>query len=301
MSERLPRIGISCDFEAVNDCRGSPSPRYILQESYVTAVARAGGQPWLVAHLPPEQANSVLDMLDGIVLSGGNFDVPPAYYGEEARHVNGTCEARSAFERALVLAAYERGVPMLGVCGGLQIINVALGGSLHQDVSEKPGCLGHSQPFDKRRPHHCVTIIPGSLLARITGCEVLQVNSTHHQVTKAVGRGLVATATATDGAIEAIEAVEASEAAEAGDATETGAAGLAGQDTDATAADEASTGNDGSRLGAVRPYARAPRFLLGVQWHPEAMQHEAAHHAIYRGLVGAAREHRDRGGHESFP
>ncbi len=245
---RLPRIGISCDFETVTDRRGAPSPRYLLQEAYVTAVEQAGGEPWLLPHLPPERAASVLEVVDGLVLSGGDFDVPPSFYGEEPRHVHGVREPRSAFERALVVAARDGDVPLLGVCGGMQILTVALGGTRYQDLCEVPGSLQHQQPHDKRRPHHAVSVKPGTLLARLVGGEEIDVNSTHHQVARTLGRGVLASAVAPDGCIEAVE-------------------------------------------------AQGPRFMLGVQWQPEALQHVAAHAAIYRGLVRAASGEgaRDRG------
>ncbi len=204
------------------------------------AVEQAGGEPWLLPHLPPERVPSVLEVVDGLLLSGGDFDVPPSFYGEEPRHVHGVREPRSAFERALVLAARERDVPLLGVCGGMQILTVALGGTLYQDLCEVPGCLQHQQPHDKRRPHHLVSVEAGTLLATLVGGGGdIEVNSTHHQVAKTLGAGVVASATAPDGVIEAVE-------------------------------------------------ARGPRFMLGVQWHPEALQHVPAHAAIYRGLVRAA-------------
>ena len=242
MAGFVPRIGISCDFETITDRRGAPLPRYVLPESYVVAVGHAGGEPWLLPHLAPERAVAVLAAVDGLVLSGGDFDVPPAYYGEESRRARGVREQRSAFERALVQAALERGVPLLGICGGMQILNVALGGSLYQDLCERPGCIEHQQSGDKRRPHHAVTISSGTLLARLVGSLALDVNSTHHQLVKELGRGLVASATAPDGATESVEAV----------------------------------------AGGAHP------FLLGVQWHPEALQDSAANQAIYRGLVQAA-------------
>jgi putative glutamine amidotransferase len=239
MVERKPRIGITCDFETVTDRRGAPSPRYLLQEAYVLAVEGAGGEPWLLPHLPPDGVPSVLEVVDGLLLSGGDFDVPPAFYGEEPRKVVGVREARSAFERALVLAARERDLPLLGVCGGMQILNVALGGSLYQDLSEKPGCLEHRQPHDKRQPHHEVHLVPGTLIAKLAGGDVIEVNSTHHQLTKRLGDGLAASGTAPDGVVEAIELPGA-------------------------------------------------RFFLGVQWHPEALQHLGPHAAIYRELVRAS-------------
>lgn len=239
MVARKPRIGITCDFETVTDRRGAPSPRYLLQEAYVVAIDGAGGEPWLLPHLPAERVPSVLEVVDGLLLSGGDFDVPPEFYGEEPRQVLGVREARSTFERALVLAARDRDLPLLGVCGGMQIVNVSLGGSLYQDLSEKPGCLEHRQPHDKRQPHHEVRLVPGTLMSRLAGGDVIEVNSTHHQLAKRLGDGLVASGLAPDGVVEAIELPGA-------------------------------------------------RFFLGVQWHPEALQHLPPHAAIYRELVQAS-------------
>lgn len=210
-------------------------------DTQVSAVSRAGGEPWLLPHLPVERAESVLGVLDGLVISGGDCDVPPAYYQQPIRHSYGMREQRSAFERALIIAARHRQLPLLGICGGLQILNVALGGDLYQDLSEKPGCLDHQQAAPKQRPHHSVDIAPGSLLSRLVCANRLMVNSTHHQLVRRLGQDLRASAVAPDGVIEAVEAA------------------------------------DGS-------------FILGVQWHPEALVDDAAQQAIYGGLVAAAKK-----------
>ena len=201
-----PRIGITCDFETILDRRGDPLPRYLAPASYVEAVVNAGGLPVLVPHVTPERAEAYLDLLDGIVIAGGAFDVPPAYYGQEPRAGLGRLvEARSAFERQLITHALGRDVPLLGVCGGMQLLNVTLGGTLHQDLAERPGTGVHMQLHDRRQPSHGVTVSPGSLLARLTGLGSLAVNSTHHQVVAALGTRLIASAVADDGVIEAIE------------------------------------------------------------------------------------------------
>ena len=117
---------------------------------------------------------------------------------------------------------------------------MSLGGSLYQDLSEKAGVLVHQQPHDKRRPQHSVAVVAASQLARICGVTHLEVNSTHHQAVKVLGRGLTISATAPDGVIEAIEL-------------------------------------DGSG------------FVIGVQWHPEALTDRPAHRALYTALIAAAR------------
>ena len=204
-----PRIGITCEFETITDRRGDPLPRYVAPAAYVEAVVNAGGIPVLVPHVTAERAEEYLDMLDGVVIAGGAFDVPPSFYGQEPRAGLGRIvEARSAFERQLIIHALDRDVPLLGVCGGMQLLNVALGGTLHQDVAERPGTGVHMQLHDRRQPSHGVTVSPGSLLARLTGAGELAVNSTHHQVVDALGNSLVACAVADDGVVEAIESTQ---------------------------------------------------------------------------------------------
>ncbi|MBC7792318.1 MAG: gamma-glutamyl-gamma-aminobutyrate hydrolase family protein [Clostridia bacterium] len=204
-----PRIGITCDFETVTDRRGAPSPRFIVPAAYVAAVRRAGGDPILLPHVDVSRAASYLAIIDGLVVAGGDFDIPPDYYGQKARKGLGkVLVERSAFERALTEAALEHDLPMLGVCGGMQLLNVVLGGSLHQDLAERPGTGVHIQRHDKRKAAHGVEVAAGSLLAKLTGAARLEVNSTHHQIIHALGRDVVATGTAEDGVVEAIESTQ---------------------------------------------------------------------------------------------
>lgn len=199
-------IGVTCDFETFTDSRGAPAARFVAPEAYVAAISAAGGDAVLLPHLDPSRALAVLDRLDGLVISGGDFDVPPAYYGEPPRDGLGrVVEPRSAFERALCEGALARDLPLLAVCGGMQLLNVVLGGTLYQDQSERPGTDEHQQPHDKRQPHHPVEVVGASLLARKTGVRALQVNSTHHQVVRGVGDTATVSAIAPDGVVEAIE------------------------------------------------------------------------------------------------
>lgn len=201
-----PRIGITCDFETITDRRGAPSPRYLCNQSYVTAVVRGGGLPVLIPHESPGSATAFLDGLDGLLITGGDFDIPPSYYGELPREGLGELvEGRSALERDLCQEALARSLPLLGICGGMQMLNVVCGGSLYQDLAEREGTEEHQQPHDKRLPAHEVELAPGSRLAAIFGALTLSVNSTHHQVVRDLGWELKATALAPDGVIEAIE------------------------------------------------------------------------------------------------
>lgn len=199
-------IGVTCDFEVVQDRRGAAAPRYICPDAYVRALGAAGALAVLLPHQDPAAPEELLAPLAGLVISGGDFDVPPSYYGQAPRpRLGKLLDARSSFERSLLQQAMARKMPILGVCGGMQLLNVACGGTLFQDLSERPHTASHEQPAQKHLPHHAVRLTPGSQLARIYGTELLQANSTHHQIVDRVGEPLRATGTTEDGVVEAIE------------------------------------------------------------------------------------------------
>jgi putative glutamine amidotransferase len=138
---------------------------------------------------------------------GGAFDLDPQLYGATSRHVTvSTKDRRTAFELAVTRAALERDRPLLGICGGQQLLNVALGGDLIQHIPDAvPGCLAHEQPNPRTEPGHSVEVAAGSRLHAIGGATRLEVNSAHHQAAGAVGAGVVVSARAPDGVVEAIE------------------------------------------------------------------------------------------------
>ena len=191
-----PRIGLTLDAD-----RG----RYELRASYVDAVLAAGGLPILLPHLA-EAAGAYLALLDGLVVTGGAFDVPPELYGEARRPVCGALKPeRTAFEKDLLEAALAARLPVLGVCGGMQLLNVVRGGTLHQDLVADAGVPGHEQPPPKDRPTHEVRITPGTLLAALVGEGPLPANSTHHQAVREPGAGVLVSGRTADGVVEAIE------------------------------------------------------------------------------------------------
>jgi putative glutamine amidotransferase len=193
-----PRIGLTLDVDP-----GGAS--YLLHRAYAEAVEEAGGLPILLTHQAGAAAEW-LDLCDALVVTGGGFDIPPACYGEARRPGCGPERPeRTAAELALVELALRRDLPVLGICGGMQLLAVALGGSLHQDLEAELGLAGHQQPPPKDRPGHAVTVAPGTLLARLAGAGELGVNSTHHQAVREPGKGAVVSARAADGVIEAIE------------------------------------------------------------------------------------------------
>ncbi len=198
MSAR-PRIGISLDAD-------ESKARYELKRTYVDAVLGAGGLPVLLPFVGPSEADEYLTLLDGLVLSGGAFDVPPALYGEETRPCCGPLiPERTETELRLLRSVLASGTPVLGVCGGMQLLNVAMGGSLHQDLATDAGIDGHQQPAPKDVPSHDVDVAAATRLASLVAAGRLRVNSTHHQAVKAVGPGLLVTARAPDGVVEGIE------------------------------------------------------------------------------------------------
>jgi putative glutamine amidotransferase len=205
-----PVIGLTLDIERPE---ASPEgggrrrlPSYALRENYCAAVVRAGGVPVLLPH-ETELAETYLAGLDGLIVTGGAFDVDPAIFGASERHPSVTTkDQRTAFELAATRAALASDLPVLGICGGQQLLNVALGGTLVQHIpDEVAGALAHEQPNPRDEAGHKVRITPGTLLHRIVGAEELAVNSAHHQAVHEIAPGLVVDAVAPDGVIEGIE------------------------------------------------------------------------------------------------
>ena len=204
---RKPLIGITPSTFAYEADHGS-FRRYASMTAYADAVTAAGGIPVILPFLA-EGVASLVDRLDGLVLSGG-ADVAPERFGDAEVHPDtyDIDPSRDAFEIALVHEALAREKPILAICRGIQVLNVALGGTLHQHVPDVFIGLVHRQhlvniPADQRG--HEVAIAPGSALARTVETDRLPVNSFHHQGLKAIAPGLVATATSDDGLVEAVE------------------------------------------------------------------------------------------------
>jgi putative glutamine amidotransferase len=252
-----PCIGITTAHNAEQDY-------YYCRRNYTGGVRQAGGVPLL---LPPlEDQDSILSCasrLDGLLLSGGG-DLHPSLFGEQPHWKLGEFDPeRDDFEFGLLRLMIDRGKPVLGICRGIQVINVALGGTIYQDLeSQQPRSLQHRQETNRRYPTHFVTVREGSRLAASLGVPVshqigpdghtadahpadgqsgyrLQVNSLHHQAVRDAAPGLQVTAWADDGVIEGLEA-------------------------------------PGS-------------WVLGVQWHPEGLwAHDQAAASLFRALVIAA-------------
>ena len=214
---------------------------------YEAAVRRAGGEPWILDRAAQQPAD-IIRRAAGLLLTGGG-DVNPSIYGEAAHPAFDAAEAgRDEYEIELVRRAIEADLPVFAICRGIQVLNVARGGTLVQDIpTELPGALGHRLAVPPHEPvalAHGIMVKQDSLLARSTGGHLagtgsFAVNSRHHQAVKVLGEGLVATAAAPDGVVEAIE--------------------------------------DPTR-----------RFCLGVQWHPENFHRTGEFRSLFEGFVEAA-------------
>jgi len=180
-----------------------------LQNAYCDAVLNAGGIPIVLPFTTDRAAlHSYVNVCDGFLFTGGN-DINPSLYGEEKSDFCGKIEdLRDEFELAVAKAAFPSGKPMLGICRGAQVLNVALGGTLYQDIdSEIPSYISHRQAEAKNLPSHSVSVAAGTPLYKLTRVSKMTANS-FHQAIKKLGRGLLAMAYADDGIIEAVYSTE---------------------------------------------------------------------------------------------
>jgi putative glutamine amidotransferase len=201
---RRPIIGVTLDSEQPGGY--SKYPWYALRRNYLEAVAAAGGLPVAVPH-DAELAGEYLDRLDALVVTGGAFDVDPSLYGDATRHATVTMKkGRTEAELALTLGALARDLPVLGICGGQQLLAVVLGGTLIQHIPDVVAdALAHEQQNPRHEPGHTVSVVAGTLLYGIVGATHMQVNSAHHQAVRDPGPHAIVNATAPDGVIEGVE------------------------------------------------------------------------------------------------
>lgn len=200
-----PVIGIPCqaDFRA-----GSERPIYGNNRTYVHAVESAGGLPILIPMLNDlHQLEDLLPRLDGILFSGG-IDIQPSLYGEQKHPALGDFDPQlDEFEVALATWALQEDIPILGICRGMQLLNIMLGGNLYQDISaQHPGTLEHCRrDMPRTELTHLVTIEEGSMMEKIMGTRQFAVNSLHHQAIKDLGKGVRISGRADDGIAELME------------------------------------------------------------------------------------------------
>ena len=199
-----PIIGVTLDAEEPGGY--SKLPWYALRKNYFSALAEAGALPVALPH-QTELAEAYLDEIDGLMITGGAFDVDPSLYGGGETHPTVTLKAnRTDFELAVTRGALARNMPVLGICGGQQLLAVALGGTLIQHIPDSIRTdIEHEQPNPRDQPGHEVAIAPDTLLARIIGKPRMAVNSAHHQAVATPGAGALVNALAPDGVVEGVE------------------------------------------------------------------------------------------------
>ena len=200
-----PLIGIPCH-ALIRAETGRPI--YANNRTYVHAVECAGGLPILIPMVNDRNIlAALLSRLDGLLLSGG-IDMHPSRYGEEVHPLTEEADLElDEFEITLATWALQQDIPVLGICRGMQLINIVLGGTLYQDIDDQyPDSIAHSHR-DWSRAHlaHQIVVEPGSLMETIMGAREVQVNSLHHQAIKEPGKGVCITGRAPDGVPELLE------------------------------------------------------------------------------------------------
>ena len=212
-SPPAPLIGVSACVRQIED-----HPFHATGDKYVAAVATgAGGTPVLIPSLGPDlESTALLDRLDGLMLTGSPSNVEPQNYaGAPSKQGTKHDPRRDATTLPLIRDAIEQGIPLLAICRGIQELNVALGGTLHQQIQDLPGKLDHRSRKDvtvdlRYAPSHPVSFTPGGFLEGLLGCRDIEVNSLHSQGIDRLGGGVAMEAVAPDGIVEAIRVVDAS-------------------------------------------------------------------------------------------
>jgi putative glutamine amidotransferase len=202
-----PIIGISSSLSVIESGSFLGRERAFVVYDYIQAVVLAGGVPIILPIVDSEeQIATQVQLIDGLLLSGGQ-DVSPSYYGENPEPALGAVlHERDAHELSLVKIAHQSNKPIFGICRGIQLLNVAFGGTLYQDIaSHHVESLQHAQKSRPEAAIHSVNIVEGSLLHRLVGSSLIETNSFHHQVVKTVAPGFTVTAKTDDQLIEAME------------------------------------------------------------------------------------------------
>jgi len=198
---KLPIIGISGTFASGGATQ--------VNSTYIESVLRAGGVPMVLPiNDHPDVLKKMIASIDALIMTGGEDIDPLKYYNEEAIPGQGEIvPERDAFDIAIIKLAAERGIPILGICRGHQLINVAFGGTLYQDMPSqiRTGLLKHRQQAPSWYGTHQVTLEPNSILAKILGTTTIVSNTFHHQAVKDVAPGFVVTGRTSDGVVETME------------------------------------------------------------------------------------------------
>lgn len=199
---KKPIIAITLDYcEDSPELKYSNRPWYALRCEYSSVIAKLGGMPVLISY-EHHLIDDVLAMADGLLIPGGDLDINPKFYGQKITSPKvRPNEARARYEIELIKKALKTRIPFLGICNGMQILNVALGGDLIQDIPS-----GTHLVCPRNLPTHAIEIVKGTKLEKIAGGKKdWMVNSSHHQALDKIGEGLIVSARAKDGVVEAVE------------------------------------------------------------------------------------------------
>ena len=200
---KKPLIGITLDNEAPGGY--SKFPWYAIRKNYLHSVERYGGIPFPLYH-SKKNVSEILKKIDGVIVTGGNFDIEPSFYGKKLKNSRIIKNKRTNFELEICRKALQLDMPLLGICGGEQLINVTFGGTLIQDINlSKKNSLEHEQINPRNQTSHYVNINKNTKLYNIIKKNKIAVNSAHHQAVDKIGKNLTVSSKATDGIIESIE------------------------------------------------------------------------------------------------
>lgn len=199
-----PLIGITPDYLSLEEVRNEQC--YILRENYLSALSKHGATCVILPH-DDNSVESLVEKLDGLLFTGGNHDIDPKCYGEVIKSDTVTLNnKRTNFEMDLFKKFFATGKPILGICGGQQLINVCLGGSLIQHIPDEiDNHIEHSRSVDRKQFCHSVIIKKDTLLYKILKTDKIEVNTSHHQAVKKLGSNVICNSIATDQVIEGIE------------------------------------------------------------------------------------------------
>ena len=203
---KKPIIGITLDSEESGQY--SKFPWYAIRKNHLSSIEEFGGIPFPLFHsftsLP-----DILSMIDGVVITGGNFDIDPALYGENNDRSRLLKDTRTNFEIKICEMSLKKNLPILGICGGEQLLNICFGGTLIQDIRKSnKNSLEHEQTNPRNETSHSVKIKKQTKLFEIIKDSEIQVNSAHHQAVKKLGKNLIISGLARDGIVESIESTE---------------------------------------------------------------------------------------------
>ena len=200
---KKPLIGITLDNEDPGNY--SKFPWYAIRQNYLHSIEKLGGIPFPLLHTN-SNITEIFNLLDGLIITGGNFDIDPKIYGHNSYYAKNIKENRTDFEISICQKFLKSNKPILGICGGEQLLNVACGGTLIQDIKKSNlKSIEHEQKNPRDQVSHKVKVVSDTFLKRIIKKNIINVNSAHHQAVDNLGRGLRPSGYSDDGIIESIE------------------------------------------------------------------------------------------------